>query len=181
MRFSVECAFPHLRKRGVASRKSAVCARALTERCTLCPGPHGKVHSGKSAGCRMRFSVRVWSQNALFRRVRFSSPAQTWRRLTERRTLCPGTHGKAHFGKDERHRARRRRARRRCARRHSARRHRQMPPHSCAMPTSGDVNLDDMPKTPQVYQTCLHTPRSREAPSLVPSYGYLHAIPQPEL
>ena len=47
----------------------------------------------------MRFSVRVWSQNALFRRVRFSSPAQTWRRLTERHTLCPGTHGKVHSGK----------------------------------------------------------------------------------
>ena len=58
MRFSVECAFPHLHKRGVASRKDALCARALTERCTLCPGPHGKVHSGKPAGCRVRFSVR---------------------------------------------------------------------------------------------------------------------------
>ena len=32
MRFSVECAFPHLRKRGVTSRKGAVCARALTEK-----------------------------------------------------------------------------------------------------------------------------------------------------
>ena len=132
MRFSVECAFPHLRKRGVASRKSAVCARALTERCTLCPGPHGKVHSGKSAGCRMRFSVRVWSQNALFRRVRFFSPAQTWRRLTERRTLCPGPHGKAHFGKDER-----RRARRRCARRRRARRHEQLTagPEATSLPS----------------------------------------------
>ena len=47
----------------------------------------------------MRVSVRVWSQNALFRRVRFSSPAQTWRRLTERRTRCPGPHGKVHSGK----------------------------------------------------------------------------------
>ena len=44
----------------------------------------------------MRFSVRVWSQNALFCRVRFSSPAQTWRRLTEKRSLQPGLHGKAH-------------------------------------------------------------------------------------
>ena len=32
MRFSVECAFSHLRKRGVASRKGALCARALTEK-----------------------------------------------------------------------------------------------------------------------------------------------------
>ena len=59
MRFSVECAFPHLGKRGVASRKSAVCgcdvtekrslARAhrahLTEKRILHVGPHGKAHS----------------------------------------------------------------------------------------------------------------------------------------
>ena len=32
MRFSVECAFSHLRKRGVASRKGALCARTLTEK-----------------------------------------------------------------------------------------------------------------------------------------------------
>ena len=113
MRFSVECAFPHLRKRGVASRKDAVCARALTEK-------------------------------RILRRTNDAVRDAAVQGATDR---C----------------------------------HRQMPPHSCAMPTSGDVNLDDMPKTPQVYQTCLHTPRSREAPSLVPSYGYLHAIPQPEL
>ena len=44
----------------------------------------------------MRFSVTLRMQNALFRRVRFSSPAQTWRRLTERRTLSPLPDGKAH-------------------------------------------------------------------------------------
>ena len=32
MRLSVECAFPHLGKRGVASRKSAFWAWALTEK-----------------------------------------------------------------------------------------------------------------------------------------------------
>ena len=38
-------------------------------------------------------------QNALFRRVRFFSPAQTRRRLTEKRILRVGPHGKAHFGR----------------------------------------------------------------------------------
>ena len=42
----------------------------------------------------------VWSvrgsQNALFRRMRFSSPAQTRRRLTENRTLQLAPHGKPH-------------------------------------------------------------------------------------
>ena len=45
---------------------------------------------------RMRFSVRVRAQNASFRRVRFFSPAQTWRPLTEKRILLPPPHGKAH-------------------------------------------------------------------------------------
>ena len=45
---------------------------------------------------RMRFSVRVHAQNALFRKMRFSSPGQTWRRLTEKRILQPASHGKAH-------------------------------------------------------------------------------------
>ena len=45
---------------------------------------------------RMRFSVTSLIQNALFRRMRLSSPGQTWRRLTERRTLQPAFHGKAH-------------------------------------------------------------------------------------
>ena len=35
MRFSVECAFPHLRKRDVTSRKSALWPRCLTEKRTL--------------------------------------------------------------------------------------------------------------------------------------------------
>ena len=45
MRFSVECAFPHLRKRRPASRKSALWPRRLTEKRTLAPAPHGKAHS----------------------------------------------------------------------------------------------------------------------------------------
>ena len=43
----------------------------------------------------MRFSVRVRAQNALFRRVRFSSPAQTWSHLTQRRILRRRSHVKA--------------------------------------------------------------------------------------
>ena len=45
--------------------------------------------------CKMRFSVRVRTQNALFRRVRFSSPAQTWSHLTQRRILRRRSHVKA--------------------------------------------------------------------------------------
>ena len=45
MRFSVECAFPHLGKRGGTSRKSAVWGRRLTERRILRAAPHGKAHS----------------------------------------------------------------------------------------------------------------------------------------
>ena len=44
----------------------------------------------------MRFSVRDRAQNALFRRVRFSSPAQTLSHLTQRRILRRRPHVKAH-------------------------------------------------------------------------------------
>ncbi len=40
-----------------------------------------------AAGRRLRLSVRVRAQNAPFRRVRFSSPAQTRSHLTQRRIL----------------------------------------------------------------------------------------------
>ena len=43
----------------------------------------------------MRFSVRPNVQNAFFRRVRLSSPAQTRCHLTEKRSLCPPSHVKA--------------------------------------------------------------------------------------
>ena len=45
---------------------------------------------------RMRFSVRVHAQNALFRKMCFSSPGQTRRLLTEKRILQPASHGKPH-------------------------------------------------------------------------------------
>ena len=67
MRFSVECAFPHLRKRGVGSRKSAFCPDGLTERRSLWlrrdgkaqsgprpqSTPHGKAHFGRAPGARL--------------------------------------------------------------------------------------------------------------------------------
>ena len=59
-------------------------------------GPHQKAHSACGRSRRVRFSVTCRLQNALFRRVRLSSPAQTRRRLTERRILHPPAHGKPH-------------------------------------------------------------------------------------
>ena len=82
----------------------AACARVRRSR--FGAWPHGKVHSGlidsrkgalcPTGGFRMRFSVMPHMQNALFRRVRLSSPGQTWRHLTEKRILLPASHGKAH-------------------------------------------------------------------------------------
>ena len=48
----------------------------------------------------MRLLVTSRPQNALFRRVRFSSPAQTPTRLTQKCTLSVGPHGKPHSGPD---------------------------------------------------------------------------------
>ena len=48
----------------------------------------------------MRFSVRHRLQNALFRRMRLSSPAQTSACLTEKRILCPLPHAKTHSAPD---------------------------------------------------------------------------------
>ena len=72
-----------------ASPKTALWSSHLTENRTLAQTAQGA--SRKSA---------VWlvrgSQNALFRKMRFSSPGQTSSRLTENRTLQPAPHGKAH-------------------------------------------------------------------------------------
>ena len=106
VRFSVECVFPHLGKRDATSRKSAFSNRRLTEKRILHVGPHGKAHSARWASRESAFCTPTVTQSAsfresppqsaLFRRVRFSSPAQTWRRLTEKRSLQPAPHGKAH-------------------------------------------------------------------------------------
>ena len=55
MRFSVECAFSHLRKRRATSRKSALCPRCLTEKRILCTVSHGKAHSGPGASRKSAF------------------------------------------------------------------------------------------------------------------------------
>ena len=59
------------------------------------PGSHAECAFPWRRPSRMRFSVRARAQNALFRRVRFSSPAQTWSHLTQRRTLRRRSHVKA--------------------------------------------------------------------------------------
>ena len=81
------------------SRKSALCMRAVTQTASL---RHGGTAWGSECaflsrhGHRMRLYVSVWGQSALFRKLRFSSPGQTRRRLTEKRILRVAPHGKAH-------------------------------------------------------------------------------------
>ena len=97
VRFSVECVFPHLGKRGATSRKSAFSNRRLTEKRILRLRHDGKAHSPTGTSRKSAFCTPTVTQSAsfresppqsaLFRRVRFSSPAQTWRHLTEKRIL----------------------------------------------------------------------------------------------
>ena len=75
MRLSVECAFPHLRRRRPASRKSAFWPWALTENRTLAPAPHAKAHS--VSGTSRKTALWPWV-------------------LTQKRTLTPAPHAKAH-------------------------------------------------------------------------------------
>ena len=106
MRFFVACRTQNAPFRRVRFFSPAQTSTRLTERRILYPPPHGKTHSvsttsRKSTFCthhdrRVRFSVRTRSQNALFRRVRLSSPAQTSTCLTEKRILYLPPHGKAH-------------------------------------------------------------------------------------
>ena len=82
----------------------AGCARVRKSRFGV--WPYGKAHSAQPVGFRMRFSVTTRpqnalfregaAQNALFRKVRLSSPGQTSKSLTEKRTLQPRCHQKAH-------------------------------------------------------------------------------------
>ena len=72
MRFSVECAFSHLGKRGVGSRKSAFCPDGLTEKRSLWlrrdgkaqsgprpqSTPHGKAHSARQTSRRSALCSR---------------------------------------------------------------------------------------------------------------------------
>ena len=88
------------------SRKDALWGCHSHGKAHFACGPHQKAHSACERSRRVRLSVRVRSQsapfrstspvqNALFRRVRFSSPAQTWSHLTQRRILRRRSHVKA--------------------------------------------------------------------------------------
>ena len=87
----------------VDSRKDALYSHGKAH--SAC-GPHQRVHSACERSPRMRPSVRDRAQNALFRRMCFSLPAQTSggltenrsldRHLTEKRTLGSHSHGKPH-------------------------------------------------------------------------------------
>ena len=121
MRFSVRVPAQNAPFRRVHFSLSAQTWSRLTEKRTLGVRPHGKAHSGRSGSrkstvCaggltekhtlggesrRVRLSVTSQPQNASFRRVRFSLPAQTWSRLTEKRILGAQPHGKAHSGRLE--------------------------------------------------------------------------------
>ena len=67
-------------------RKSAFCARSLTEKCILGAGPHGKAHSARPPAYRVRplvrptrkvsFCVTSPAQNAPFGHVEVASPVQ---------------------------------------------------------------------------------------------------------
>ena len=106
MRLSVECAFPHLRRRRPASRKSAFWPWALTENRTLAPAPHAKAHS--VSGTSRKTALWPWvltqkrtltpaphakahSDRGPSRKTAFCP-----RNLTQRRILAPTAHGKAH-------------------------------------------------------------------------------------
>ena len=80
--------------------------RRLTEKRILCRRPHGKAHSPTGASRKSAFCNPTVTQSAsfresppqsaLFRRMRLFSPGQTWRHLTEKRSLRLRHDGKAH-------------------------------------------------------------------------------------
>ncbi len=92
MRFSVECAFPHLGKRRVASRKSAFCALGLTEKRSLYVGPHGKVQFAPSTSRKGAVCTRAVAQSASFREVRPQAEVRGPRRNPPR-SLAGGCSG----------------------------------------------------------------------------------------
>ena len=108
MRFYVECAFPHLRKRRPTSRKSAFCPRRLTERRILPPTAHGKAHSACAPYQkthseahrlgRVHLSVRSNSKPR-FADPRASRPA-AWRGGCPTPPGLPRRDGKAHSAPD---------------------------------------------------------------------------------
>ena len=90
MRFSVECAFPHLRKRGATSRKGAFCADGLTEKRSLHPPPHAKAHSAQTVSRKSAVCTRHLTEKRALHQRRH-------RDVTKGRILGGRRHGKAHF------------------------------------------------------------------------------------
>ena len=90
MRFSVKCAFPHLRKRRATSRKSAFCPGHLTEKCTLAQPPHGKVHS--AAVPRSRRDQKVHSAQPPHQKPHsaLAVPPSTWYRAALASLIAKG-------------------------------------------------------------------------------------------
>ena len=69
MRFSVKCAFPHLRKRRATSRKTALWPSHLTENRTLAQPPHGKAHSATRASRKSALCPAASPKTALCARI----------------------------------------------------------------------------------------------------------------
>ena len=100
MRFSVECAFPHLRKRGATSRKSALWigisrksalwGLTLTEKRILHPPSHGKPHSAPAM--RSRRDRRAHSGWATSRRNALCVWASPKGALCMRAVVAPRAH-----------------------------------------------------------------------------------------
>ncbi len=98
MRFSVECAFPHLRKRRPVSRKSAFCTHRLTEKHILYPprsqsapfreDPQPECTFPWHAAHRVRFSVECAFPHLRKRRPASRKDAFCTHSLTEKRTLA---------------------------------------------------------------------------------------------
>ena len=79
MRLSVECAFPHLRKRRPASRKSALWPWDLTQKRILTPTAHAKAHSVPGSSRKGAFCVRaVTKGRALYPRDGYQKTMQSW-------------------------------------------------------------------------------------------------------
>ena len=72
MCFSVECAFPHLRKRGATSRKSAFCADGLTEKRSLHQRRHLDVTERRTLRVRLDQRARSACERWLRREVVFA-------------------------------------------------------------------------------------------------------------
>ena len=77
------------------SRKGALWGCHSHGKAHFACGPHQRAHSACGRSHRVRLSVRARAQNALFRRMYFSLPAQTWSHLTQRRILRRRSHVKA--------------------------------------------------------------------------------------